>query len=154
MPFIWPPTLPYYTPAELPHTTPRVSCKKALADYTKSTSLDPTLVPAWYNRGVLHEDLGELEKAVIDYGQILLFDPNNINALINRALVYSTLGQYEPAISDMDLVVGVAPIYIRASAHAELGMAAKYLADLNFAVSLGIDRAAAELNIGAIASSP
>jgi tetratricopeptide (TPR) repeat protein len=65
------------------------------------------LVPAWYNRGVLHEDLGELEKAVVDYGKAVLFDLENINALINRALVCTALGQYEPAISDMELVVGV-----------------------------------------------
>jgi|TARA_B100001146_G_C16150663_1_gene421025 tetratricopeptide (TPR) repeat protein len=88
----------------------------------------------------------------------VLFDPENINALINRALVCTALGQYEPAISDMNLVVGVDPSYVKAylireSAHAKLGMAAQYLANLNHAVSLGMNRAAAELNIGSIASS-
>jgi len=87
-----------------------------------------------------------------------LIDPENINALINRALVCTALSQYEPAISDMNLVVGVDPSYaktylIRASAHSKLGMEAQYLANLNHAVSLGMGRAAAELNIGSIASS-
>ena len=82
-----------------------------------------------------------------------MFDPENINALINRASVCTGLGQYEPVISDMNLVVSVDPSYakaylIRASAHAKLGMAAQYLANLNHAVSLGMDRAAAELNSG------
>ena len=58
----------------------------------------------------------------------------------------------------MDLVTGVDPSYakaylIRASAHAKLGMAAQYFANLNHAMPFGMDRVAAELDIGSIASS-
>ena len=59
----------------------------------------------------------------------------------------------------MDLVVGVDPSYakaylIRASAHAKRGMADPYFANLNHAMPFVMDRSAAELNMGSIASSP
>ena len=66
--------------------------RSALADFEKAVSLDPTSVPAWYNLGVVHEDLGELGKAVENYGQAIILQRDNIDALTNRALVYSKLG--------------------------------------------------------------
>jgi Tfp pilus assembly protein PilF len=97
--------------------------------------------------------------AVAAYGQAISFEPENIDALINRALVYSTLGEYSSTIADMDHVIEVDPTYakaylVRASAHANLGMAPKFQADIDRAVALGVDQAQAESNIAGTTPSP
>ena len=63
------------------------------------------------------------------------------------------------AISDMDLVARVIPTYaeaylVRASALANLGLDAQSQADIDQAVSLGVDRAKAETTVAKSASSP
>ena len=101
----------------------------------------------------------DLEKAVDAYGQAISIEPENIDARINRALVYSTLGKYAAAIPDMALVVRVDPTYakaylVRASALASLGLETRSQADIDRAVSLGVDRAKAETTVAESASSP
>ena len=77
----------------------------------------------------------------------------------NRALAEERIGSLAPTLKDYSKAIELDSSYanaylIRASTHAKLGMAAQYIVDLNHSMSLGMDRAGAELNIGSIASSP
>ncbi len=68
-----------------------------MAESGRAISLNPTLVPAWLNLGVAHEDLEDFEKAIDDDGQAI-----SIDVLINRALVFPALCKYA---SDIYLAV-------------------------------------------------
>tara|TARA_B100000586_G_scaffold264199_1_gene234345 strand:- start:166 stop:492 length:327 start_codon:yes stop_codon:yes gene_type:complete len=108
---------------------------------------------------VVHEDLEEFEAAVEDYGQAIFIEPENVDPRINQALLYTTVGKYAPAISDMDLAVQVNHTYakayvVRTSALANLGLDAQSQADIDQAMSLGVDRAKAETTVAKSASSP
>ncbi len=55
---------------------------------------------AYYNRGWLHENQGNLEKAQEDYTQALKLNKNDGDALYNRGLVFAKLKKYKEALDD------------------------------------------------------
>jgi eukaryotic-like serine/threonine-protein kinase len=73
--------------------------KEALAAYSRSLELNPKGTGAWNNRGILHEQFGELDKAVTDFTRCIDLYPNSQN-LNNRARTYTKLGQWEKAAAD------------------------------------------------------
>ena len=87
-PCIWHLILPSFRPTGAPVSAPKATLR-ASAGFGRAISLNPSLVPAWYNLGGAHEDLEDFKKTIDDYDQTI-----SIDALINRALFYPTVGNY------------------------------------------------------------
>ena len=98
--------------------------QEAITEFDLTIFTNVSYAPAYHNRALTEERIGSLVLTLKDYSKAIELDPGYAKAYL-----------------------------IRASVHAKLGMAAQYLANLNNAVSLRMDRAAEELNIGSIASS-
>ncbi|MEI6764928.1 MAG: tetratricopeptide repeat protein [Bacteroidota bacterium] len=82
---------------------------KAVADFTRSITLDSTYFPAFANRGVVLFNMGKVEEAIVDFSKCLKMDPKNNDALIGRANSYSNLKQFEPSLPDYDLYLTIKP---------------------------------------------
>lgn len=64
---------------------------------------------AFNNRGVVHENLGEIDLALQDYISATQYDPSWPNFRLNRARAEVRLGQCAPALTDMKLALKMAP---------------------------------------------
>jgi len=72
----------------------------ALQDFNRAISLNPSLAPAYNNRGNLLYDRGEIEKALADYTRSIELNPENPLAYANRGLTLLSLGRAEEAARD------------------------------------------------------
>ncbi len=80
----------------------------AIAAYNRAIELDPNLVAAYINRGIVHTKLGEYDKAIADYTAVITKSPNTRNELIalsNRSHVHYDKGDYQRAFADAEAVV-------------------------------------------------
>ncbi len=77
-----------------------VRCERTLLLYAE----------AYYNRGIVHLNLGNEQAAIEDYTQAIRLDPNHADAYNSRANIYRQLGNKEEAIADFhqaaDLYLG------------------------------------------------
>lgn len=73
-----------------------------LACLDEAVRLDPRLVKAFNNRGVLRQDLGDYRGAREDYDAVLRLSPGKVEALVNRAVVRRYLEEHDEALADID----------------------------------------------------
>jgi tetratricopeptide (TPR) repeat protein len=108
--------------------------------------LDAEHAPAYYNRGLSYERLGQAQLAINDFDDAIRLDfPQIANAFMNRGDAYTALHQYERAIEDLNEAIRLDPELqfaygIRALAHTMLGNDTRAKEDVDRAVELGFDR--------------
>lgn len=68
--------------------------------YTRAILFNPKLIPAYFNRGVVYQQLAEYEKAIQDYHQVLEFEADNALCYYHRGNCYQNLDQHYEAIQD------------------------------------------------------
>ncbi len=113
----------------------------------QSQELSPKdLSRTYYNRGLAHRRLNQLQMAVADYSEAVRIDPSNSDAFNNRAFVYLKLKQFQAAARDAARAITINPnktnYYVnRALAFREMGQLQKALADINQAIRLDPARA-------------
>ena len=76
--------------------------EKALEDFARAITIDPTRADGFIGRANTLNRLGRYEEALADYNRALEIDPNSANAYVNRGSAYSHLGQYKKAIADYE----------------------------------------------------
>lgn len=86
----------------------------AMADFTKAIEMNSKLAPAWYGRGVLLSNKGQLEKAMSDYTKAIEADPKFAKAYFSRAILRSYQGQEQGALDDYTKAVESDPGYAKA----------------------------------------
>lgn len=74
---------------------------EALKAYDKAIELKPDYVEAWYNKGVVLDNLGRHDEALKAYDKAIVLKPDFARAWYNRACVYSVKGEKEKALSDL-----------------------------------------------------
>jgi tetratricopeptide (TPR) repeat protein len=62
---------------------------------------------AYYNRGLLHCDLGNLQQALVDYTKAIELDPQYALAYYNRGLLHRDLTNLRQAIHDFEQVLAL-----------------------------------------------
>lgn len=81
----------------------------AIADFTKALEVDPSLVTAWYNRGLARERKGEHKEAIIDYSRAIALEPEKLTYWLRRGIARGDSGDYEGALADCTKVLSRSP---------------------------------------------
>lgn len=116
--------------------------KSALLYYNNALRLSPKSIEALYDRGLMYQNMGELESAKADYKAILAIDPADADANHNLgfiALVYEK--DYKTAVTYLSNAIRtndqfVEAIYNRGLAYEFLGDKEAAMKDFNAAVRI------------------
>lgn len=81
----------------------------ALRDLTEAIRLDPVGTDALYNRGLIHERLGQLTEAIDDLSAVISANPNEASAYKARADVQQKIGRVDEAIEDFRRAAALDP---------------------------------------------
>jgi tetratricopeptide (TPR) repeat protein len=128
---------------------------KACEKYAKAIAIEANEAGLWFNRGMVHWEMGRLTEALRDYSEGLRLDPVCARAHGERALLYSQLGQEQEAFADFDCATQLAPDepdnYLnRGNAHLRAGRETEALADYQKSLSINPDLALAYNNMGTV----
>ena len=88
--------------------------KMALNAYDKALRLNPDLVEAYHNRGMIKITLGQWEAALADYDAAIARNPDYAQAYYSRGFVKEVLDQREAALADYDAAIAQKPDYTQA----------------------------------------
>lgn len=130
------------------------SLNTALESINKAINLSPTLSTAYFDRAILHKDLGDLEAALKDYSSaIALEDIYPLPTLFNRALTFKKLGKLTSATHDLDYLIQLAPqeamaYKVRGNIHLLSGKYDQAINDFTTAIRQDADLAEAYFNRG------
>lgn len=81
----------------------------AVDDFSRALDRDPTLIAAYYNRGVLYwRELENWHRAVRDLTRVIELAPHRHEAWFNRAMAFQQRGQLEEAADDLRRYLEVA----------------------------------------------
>jgi Tfp pilus assembly protein PilF len=103
--------------------------------------LNPSNYVAYYNRGVLNQDQGDLNAAIADYNLAILSNPEYSEAFYNRAVAHKEQKKIKDAISDYTSVIRFDPENFKAYNNRgdlleKQGNLAGAIADFNVAIGL------------------
>ncbi|MBY0522284.1 MAG: tetratricopeptide repeat protein [Gemmataceae bacterium] len=77
----------------------------AAAEFTRALELNPSLAPAYNNRGVTRFTLNALADALTDFGEALRLDARYAGAHFNRGHVYLKQRNYRAALADFTAAI-------------------------------------------------
>jgi tetratricopeptide (TPR) repeat protein len=66
----------------------------AVASYIKAIEFDSSFADAYYRRGNVYHNTGELDKVIIDYNKTLELNPKNIDAMVDIYMAYKAQENY------------------------------------------------------------
>ena len=98
---------------------------------------------AYFNRGIVYGDAGEIEKAIGDYTGAIRLDPGYVNAFVERGRLHEAAGDLASAIRDFSRVAELMPdnpslryymglLYIRAGMAEEAKARMREAADMGY----------------------
>jgi Tfp pilus assembly protein PilF len=73
---------------------------KAMENYDKAITLDPTDYLAYINRGAIFDKGSQFDKAIESYNRAVMLNPGDFTAYFNRGLTYDKIGRINDAIQD------------------------------------------------------
>ncbi len=79
----------------------------AKQDLDAAVRLDPGLVAARFNRGVLLYALGRNEEAIEDFTQAIAVEPMQAPPYFNRGIIYAELGRVDEARADLEVFIAL-----------------------------------------------
>jgi tetratricopeptide (TPR) repeat protein len=98
----------------------------ALADFDEAIEGNPDRATAYFNRGLLHNILGNFEAAITDFNQALEFLPDYDEVYYQRGTSYFHLKNFDQALKDFNQAIqlnsfSIKSYYKRADIYAEHG---------------------------------
>ena len=117
--------LEYQGPVVLPRDAPKdasIFLAQALANVNKALGLNPMLDVAYYNRGLILGDTGDLSNAFADLDRATSLNPNDVDYFLTRGVLHRRAGHHEQAIADYSRALQLNPT----SAAAWINRAAEY----------------------------
>ena len=110
-------------------------------NYTKCLKIDPNYVPAYVNRGLTYQQLGNHNDAIADYTIAVIIDPDYVVAYVNRGAILGELGMHNDAIADLTRAIRIDPekfnaYFNRGLAYAKLGNHNDAIADYTRAIRI------------------
>ena len=83
--------------------------KTALGFYEEAIALDSNFSDAYYNKGMAHLQLNQLEPAIQDFSKAIQKNPKAVDAVFQRGLAYLDLGANYNAKEDASRMVSESP---------------------------------------------
>ena len=80
------------------------NCTAALADDDRAIALNPRFINAYFRRGLIYTELGNLDRALISYSMAIELDSQHTNALIQRSWTYFRQYEYQRTKRDCQSV--------------------------------------------------
>jgi serine/threonine protein kinase/tetratricopeptide (TPR) repeat protein/WD40 repeat protein len=74
--------------------------KQGIAAYTRALELNSKYALVWNNRGLYHEDIGELDKALADFSRSVEVNPREAYHWRNCMRIHRRLGQWTKVVED------------------------------------------------------
>jgi len=90
---------------------------RAISDYKKALSLNPSMYEPYYNLGSLYGKTDFLAKAVEYFNKAIAIDPTMPEAYESRGLSYFYLGRYDAALEDYDRAIAIRGNFDRVYLH-------------------------------------
>ena len=84
---------------------------EALAAYEQAIRLDPNFTLAYYNKGILLNELHRYEEALSAFEQAIRLDPNDANTYHDKGIALNELHRNEEALSSYDQAIRLDPNY-------------------------------------------
>ena len=127
----------------------------AIIDYSKAIELNPNYTIAYYNRGVIKNELKDYKRAIDDYTKAIELNPNYAIAYYNRGLIKDNLGDRYGAIVDYSKSIEIHPndpaaFYNRGIIKFDLEKYYEAITDYTEAIQLNPNYAKAYHNIGVV----
>ncbi len=88
--------------------------KDKLSLWNHVLQLDPDNYLAYYNRGVLNQDQGNLAGAIADYNFSVKLNPEYSEAYYNRGVSHESQGDFAAAIEDYNTTIKLNPEHVKA----------------------------------------
>ncbi len=131
----------------------REEFEKAKNYFTKTIERDSRFVPAYNNRGVAKNELGDHLEAISDFSKAIDLNPQYAKAYNNRGIARDALKDHQEAISDYSKAIDLNPQYAmaynnRGNAKNELGDHEDAISDYSKAIGLNPQYAMAYYNRG------
>jgi len=120
--------------------------------YTKALDLDPTLIEAYNNRGVIFHEKGLIDQAIENFNQAIKLYPEFVELYSNRGACFSAKGMQHEAIKEFERAIALDPNYAesyfnRGSSYLELGNIDLAIQDYEKFISLKPDNEDAFYNL-------
>ena len=87
---------------------------KAMICYSEAINLNNQNATAYYNRGVVYDELGKFSQAIADYTKAIAINPKFFEAYNNRGYAYDKLKDKTQAIADYTMAITINPQYSNA----------------------------------------
>lgn len=105
----------------------------AMKCYNRALELDDSMADCYYNRGNLHDSLGEYEEAIADFTKAIELVPEMTAAWNNRGNARMELADYAGALADFEEVIRLNPE--RENAYTNRGYVREVLGDTDGALA-------------------
>ena len=105
----------------------------AMKCYNRALELDDSMADGYYNRGNLHDSLGEYEEAIADFSKAIELVPEMTAAWNNRGNARMELADYTGALADFEEVIRLNPE--RENAYTNRGYVREVLGDTDGALA-------------------
>jgi tetratricopeptide (TPR) repeat protein len=114
---------------------------RAIADFTNSIRINPSLFAAYNDRGLTFLQTGKNDKAIADFNAAIKVNPDFAVAYANRGIAVQRSAQHEAALADFDKAIELDPSIsdtynARAISRAATGDHANAIADYDLAISI------------------
>jgi tetratricopeptide (TPR) repeat protein len=106
--------------------------RRAVADYTQATRLNPRYFRAHYNRGLTYVRLKQYPQAIASWDQAIRLSPRDPDAYYYRGLTYHRLGDRRLAITQYSRAIHLNPRY--ADAYFARGLAYEHIGNRRRAI--------------------
>ncbi len=83
--------------------------KEALKKYEAATVYDPSCAEGWVGKGIVFQELGEMQQSLNCYNHALNLEPDNYYAHINRAGLHHKQRRLPEALSDYTKAIELSP---------------------------------------------
>ena len=126
---------------------------KAMICYSEAINLNNQNATAYYNRGVVYDELGKFSQAIADYTKAIAINPKFFEAYNNRGYAYDKLKDKTQAIADYTMAITINPqysiaYYNRGMNYADLKNYSQAIADYTMAITINPQYSNAYYNRG------
>jgi len=83
--------------------------KKSIIEFNNAEKAYGKMIQIFLNRGVVYDQLGEIENAESDFTNCIKMDSTYLPALLNRGLIYTHSGKLQKALSDFNRAIELNP---------------------------------------------
>jgi protein O-mannosyl-transferase len=108
---------------------------------------------AYYMRGVVYQEQGDLDKAISDYNMVNALEPFHFEVYQGLGSIHEKMGQTDKAIEDYTMAIAINPraeeaLVSRGILYGKAGLFDKAIVDFNKAIELAPDYPSAYVNRG------